>query len=217
MKFGNAHQGVKRIFTAEILGLLASICLTLTLGFVALGVVTVDTKSTGAAIASFGGMAIFGLGAVVLAIISFIIEIIGVSNASKDEGSFKIALYLIIASIVVTVVSGIFSKNETVSGICTVLGDVIRLAITIMIIEGIRHLAAILNDSDMENRGTNLFKVIIVIYALIILARIISLIFSGTGSKVLSGILVFGAGILSIIQYILYLIYLSKARKMLAA
>lgn len=153
---------------------------------------------------------------VVLAIIAFILKLVGVNKASKDEQAFKIAFYFIFIGIIASVVGGIFSTNTTVTNIVAVVSDIVSLGVTIYIIQGIKNLAEKLGDDNMIKKGDNLFNVILAIYVLIIIAQIINLIFGGTAALVVSAVVIIAAGILDIVQYILYLSYLSKAKKMLA-
>ena len=204
MKFTNAFEGIKKIFIAEILALIASVCLTITLAFTALGYVSAKTLSTTGAVASLGGMAFFGIISAVIAIIAFVLKIMGVNKASMDEPAFKIVLYLIIGGIAVSILGG-FIPNNTVKSIFSVISDVVSLAITIYIIQGIKNLAAKLNNNEMITKGDTIYKIIIAIYAIIILARIITLIFNGTASYVVALVFIIIAGILSIVQYVFYI------------
>jgi len=224
MRFPNAQAGVKKIFSAEILALIASFCSMMMVVFLYFMTKTVDADgnitSGGAAVASLGGTAVFGMAATVLAVISFIFKIIGVKKASIDEDGFKTAFYLILGGIAVALVKGVvssFTDNNTVSNIFSIINDVITLAITIFIIQSIINLAIKLNDDDMVKRGNNLFKIIIAMYVLIIIANIVILITGSTAGVAIAGVFGLISGILSIVQYILYLAYLNKAKKMLEA
>ena len=214
MKFPNAQAGVKKIFTAEILALITSICLTaaLAFGYLATKTVTADGEviAEGGLVAAAGGLLIFGIAGAVLAIISFIIKIIGVNSASKDESYFKTALYLIIAGLVVSAI-GSFLSDTSIKTVFSSIGDVINLAVTCFIIQGIRNLADKLNNGDMNAKGATIFKIIIVVNAIIIIASIIAIF-----SKTIAGILTVVSAVLNIVQYIIFLTYLSKAKKMLA-
>ena len=224
MTYPNAHAGVKKLFTAEILSLIAAFCTIMAVVFVYFMTKSVDSTgqitSEGAAVTSFGGAAIFSMGASVLAIIAFIFRIIGIKKASADEDGFKVAFYLVLAGIVLALINaviGSFVKSSVVTGIFSVLGDVIDLAITIYVIQGIRNLAYKLNNEDMDNKGKNIFKIILAVYILIIIAQIITLIAGGTSAGiVIAGVFGIVAGVLTIVQYVLYLGYLNKAKAMLA-
>ncbi len=216
MKFTNAYQGVKKIFAAEILSLISSICATVMLALPIVALIAAANNSQGGAFASLGGFAVLAIASMVLAIIAFIFKLIGVNKASKDEPSFKIALYLILAGIAVAVVGGIFNNNTTVTGITSTLGEVVDLGVTVFIIQGIKSLAAKLGDEKMVKKGDTIFKYIIAIYVLVIIAQIVALILQNGAALVVALVVIVITGILEIIQYILYLIYLSKAKKMLA-
>lgn len=217
MKYPNAHDGVKKIFVAEILSLIGSFLSAIVLGFSLLGIIAIEENSDTGAVAAFGGIALFGLAAAVILIIAFIMQIIGVNRAAIDEPAFKTALYLIIAGIVISLLSSFFGNNATVQAIFSIISDVIQLAITIFIIQGIRNLAVKLNNPDMDAKGNNIFKIICAVYILIFIARIITLIFNGTASKTIAGVFTIIAAVLTILQYVFYLLYLRKARFMLEA
>ena len=216
MKFQNAFEGVKKIFAAEILSLIGSVCATVMLALSVGALISAANSSATGAAASLGGMAVLVVAVTVLAIIAFIFKLIGVIKASKDEPSFKVVLYLIIAGIVVSVVSGIFSGNATVKGIASILNDLVNLGITVYIIQGIKNLAAKLGDENMVKKGDTIFKYILAIYILVIIAQIVSLILQNTTGLIIVLVIIVISGILNVIQYFLYLGYLSKAKKMLA-
>ncbi len=213
MKLTNAYEGVKKIFTAEILALIASICSTLMIVF---GFFVIKSKSGAGLAVSGGGLLVFALAAGVLAIIAFIIMIIGVNKASKDEPSFKTAFFLIIAGIVLSFIGGFFSNNNTFQTIVTIVSDVVNLFITIFVIQGCINLANKVGNVDVQNKGATLYMLIIVSYALVVIAKILSMIFTNTGVTVAAAIIAIISGIISIVQYFLYLSFLSKTKAMLA-
>ena len=215
MKFTNAQQGVKKIFAAEILSLICSICATVTLALPAVGLIAAANNSQGGTFASLGGFAVLAIASMVLAIIAFIFKLIGVNKASKDEPSFKIALYLILAGIAVSVAGGIFNSNATASSIFSALGEVVNLGVTIFIIQGIKNLAAKLGDEKMVKKGDTIFKCIIAIYVLVIIAQIVAMILQNRACLAVALVNIVITGIRESIQDVLCLIYLSKAKKML--
>lgn len=216
MNFPNAQAGIKKIFTAEILKLIATVCSAFAVAFGYLMTKTVDVEGNvateGGLLASFGGFAILGLAALVLMIIAFIFNLIGVTKASKDEPAFKIVLYLILAGIAVSIISG-FIPNETVKSIFQVISDVLGLAVTIFIIQGIRNLAVKVGNTAVDNKGMSIYKIIIAIYVLIIIARIVSLI-AATAAAVVAGVFAIVSAILYIVVYIIYLSFLKQAKDM---
>lgn len=75
-----------------------------------------------------------------------------------------------------------------------------------------------MNNATIDTNLTPKRKknIIIVIYMLIIIAQIVNLIIGSAAALVISAVVIIVSGILSIIQYFLYLSYLNKAKKMLA-
>lgn len=226
MKFPNALAGVKKIFIAEILALISAFCTIMTIVFAYFLSKTVtaagEVTSEGAAVAGLGGVAIFGMAMTVLVIISIIFSLIGTKKGSLDEPGFKMAFYLIIASLVISLAEGIvtsFVANAIVSNIFSIVGDVVKILITVYIIQAIINLAGKLGDDAMQKKGNTIFKIIIAVYALQIIAKIVTMI-TGTANEtglIISGVILIVAAVLDIVQYIFYLMYLSKAKKMLAA
>lgn len=222
MKYPNAAKGVKQIFTAEILGLISSILLII--GFVLLIPAVLVAKNgaegmEGAAIGATVVMGVFVLIAGVLSIIAFIMNIIGISNASKDEENFKSALLFLILGLVAKVASitiGDIVKDAAVAtGMLDSTSSLMNIFVTIFVISGIVKLADRLNRGDISAKGTNVLKILI---AVNVLALVASFIASVMGGPVASGValaLAIVSAVLTVVQYIMYLSLLSKAKKML--
>ncbi|MBQ3418125.1 MAG: hypothetical protein IJH32_09890 [Ruminococcus sp.] len=218
MKFENAYKGVKRIFSAEILSLIYAVTLGCGLIF---GLAT----SIAAAESSEGIFVIFGtlslvlmIGGGVIGIIAFILKIVGISNAAKDEPAFSTALAFIFISIVLLCTNVVFQTvSPLVADISNTVVKCCELACTLFIIQGVINLANRCNNADMVRKGNNIFKVILAIYTLIIIAHIMVAIFRAnpvTASIAL--ILMITAMVLAIVQYLMFLSFLAKAKKMLA-
>ena len=142
-------------------------------------------------------------------------SIVGISNASKDEPTFKTALICVIVGIIGSLVASIFSGNAVVSAIGSLVTNVANLFVTIFVITGIIRLADQLNNAEVGNKGNNILKMIIAISVLAIIANLIVLIMGGRVS-VVAGIIAIVAAVLEIVQYIMYLSFLSNAKAMLA-
>ena len=224
MKFPNAANGVKKIFTAEILTLISNFCVfgTAVLMIVALASTAgaVANGSEGAAVgalASGAGTIVFAIGSLVLAIIAFILNIVGITKASKDESSFKTALYALLAGIVLSVLGNALTNvNGYIASLLQALQVVAELLVILYVIQGIRYLALKLNKPEIDQKGQNLFKVIFAILVLQFIARMVVLFFGGMAASITAAIIALIAIILSIVEYVLYLIFLAKAKKMLA-
>ena len=216
MRFPNAAKGVKKIFTAEILALIAAIVSVIAIIMAVVTLAGAEADSDAVTLGAGLGMAVFIIGASVLFIIAFIMQIVGVSNASLDEDSFKTAMICLLIGIGASIVGGIFSSNATVQSITQLVTRLMGLFVTIFIISGIIKLADKLNDGVVSTKGSNLLKLITVIYALALIADLIVLILGGYTASVVAGVIAIVAMILDIVKYIMYLSYLAKAKKMLA-
>ena len=225
MKFPNAASGVKKIFTAEILSLIAAflIIVAAVMALSAFGSIkgfeaTQSTAAAAGAFASGFGMAIFSVGSLVLAIIAFIFNILGVVQSSRDESSFKIALYALIAGIVFTCLSSVFEnlKIGPLSGAMTALATVAELIVTLYVIQGIRLLASRLNNREVDNQGQKIYMIILIVLILRLIANILVAIFGGRFTTTLALSFYMASIVLSLVQYIMYLVFLAKGKKMLA-
>jgi len=220
MKFPNAYQGVKKIFTAEILSLIGAACMII---FAVFGVVALagmaaasgDTVLTGGV-----GLAVFGLAGGILSLIGMLFLMIGTKRAAQDEPIFNQAYTYILCSLILTLASLIISSiwpYGTWDNMSTTVANILAMIATIFIISGVQNLAKQLNRPDMVAAGNTYMILLIVVYAVQIIVRIIPVFFgaNAAASRVV-GILSLAAEIASLIVYILYLVFLGKAKKMLA-
>ena len=224
MKFPNAAKGMKKIFTAEILTLLASIFLVvatclIVFGYAA-GMAGTETGSDDGILLAGGSFLIaliFMIAWLVLAVIAFIMNLVGVINASHDEQNFKSALIFLIIGIVSAILSGVFANsNGTLSSMLYSLSSLMNIFVTIFVIAGGVKLADRLNRGDVSAKGSNILKIIVVVAVLSLIASLIATIMGGMIASVTAGVLAIVALILNIIQYFMYLSFLNQAKKMLA-
>ena len=221
MRFPNAAKGVKRIFTAQILQLIGTICMVIgCIILIAGGVTAVLSKGSEAgmiaALSQAAGASIFLIAYSILAMIAFIMQLVGIINAKNDEESFKSALICTIIGIIAPIVGGLFYKLPVVMGLCFSIGNLMGLFVTIFIITGIIKLADQLNRGDVSTKGSNLLKIIIVIAGLsLILSIISSFMLTNTAILVTAVILIVISLVLSVIQYIMFLTLLAKGKNML--
>ena len=68
----------------------------------------------------------------------------------------------------------------------------------------------------MDKKGNNLYKLIVLVYSIVVIARLITTFTGSKAGTIVAGIFGITAGVLEIVKYVLYLIYLNKAKKMLA-
>ena len=154
MEFENARKGIKRIFTAEILSLLAMVC-----GF---GAAFAQQMMNGETVPANGTInldpsspVIMGLSVAVLALslISFIMHLTGISRASKDEPKFKKALLWVVIGIVLGSVNSSFHLEEAVSTGVDMAKTLSELLVKCFIISGVMSVAEQMNRPGLKFLG----------------------------------------------------------------
>ena len=126
----------------------------------------------------------------------------------------------ILCSLILTLASIIISSiwlYGTWDNMSTTIANILAMIATIFIINGVQNLAKQLNRPDMVATGNTYMILLIVVYAVQIIVRIIPVFFGANAatSRVV-GILSLAAEVFALIVYILYLVFLGKAKKMLA-
>ena len=214
MRYPNAFKGVSQIYKAELIAILAVICTGIgaILAIFGVGVADVGSEAVGKGFAITGGL--FVMATAVLMIVSYILNIIGVGNAAKDESGFRSAMIAIIIGIVASIVAGIFSNKEVVCLLAQLVSKICDIMVFWFCIGGIRNLADKMNDRNIANKADSFTKLIIGIYiAGIVLAIIGSFVKAG---GFLDGFIDVAGAVCSIIAYLSYLSLLKGARDRLA-
>ena len=217
MTYPNAYNGVKKIHTAQVLNLIASI-----LGFAVaiFSIVSlVSLASSNGNPLAFAIIAIVvGLIAAVLAIVGYILQIVGLKNASHDDSSFYTAFVFAIIGLILVVLSSIFSILNVANGfgddIATIFTKFSSIIICAFVTIGVRNLAVKLEQNAMADSAKRVAILQAVILALAIVANIVA-IFTGNAATVVSGVLALIAAVLTVVFSIVYLVFLGKAKKML--
>ena len=214
MRYPNAFKGVSQIYKAELIAILAVVCTGIgaILAIFGVGVADVGSEAVGKGFAITGGL--FVIATAVLMIVSYILNIIGVGNAAKDESGFRSAMIAIIIGIVASIVAGIFSNKEVVCLLAQLVSKICDIMVFWFCIGGIRNLADKMNDRNIANKADSFTKLIIGIYvAGIVLAIIGSFVKAG---GFLDGFIDVAGAVCSIVAYLSYLSLLKGARDMLA-
>lgn len=217
MKFPNAAKGVSKIFTAEILSLIALIATGGMAVFSAFLMALNQPKgelSTGAVV-SAAGVVGFGIIAGILLIIALVFKIVGVVQTAKDEDSFKVIIYLTVLAIIVALVAACFSGNKFAADVARVVGDIVTLICSILIVLGIVNMATKYNNIAVIEKGGRILKLIILIGIISIIVKFIAIFLPSESAAFLIAVFAVIALILSIVQYCVYLSFLSNAKKML--
>ena len=214
MRYPNAFKGVSQIYKAELIAILAVICTGIgaILAIFGVGVADVGSEAVGKGFAITGG--VFVIATAVLMIVSYILNIIGVGNAAKDESGFRSAMIAIIIGIVASIVAGIFSNKEVVCLLAQLVSKICDIMVFWFCIGGIRNLADKMNDRVIADKADSFTKLIIGIYVAGIVLAIIGSIVKAGGF--LDGFIDVAGAVCSIIAYLSYLSLLKGARDMLA-
>lgn len=233
MRFPYAFKGISKMFAAEILKLIAT---GLTIATGVTGVVSssglIQKAADGAQITedlvvqnvNMGGVVvagILGVGAMVLYIIAYIMNLVGMSQAGVDEENFRTAFGVSIAVLIISVgtaiLTGMSFAGNVPENIASTARTVCEIIVMILVVTGIMNLADSLNDEKMVSFGKKVavFVMIFVIGAAV--ATFISIFFGRLDwAQHVEGILDIISGVALFIGYIVYIVYLGKARKMLS-
>ena len=199
---------MQKIFSAEILMIIV------TLGTIVVQAIALSGNDSERAI---GAAAIILVTAGVISIIAFIMNLLGIIQARKDEAKFTYALYAVIGGIVASLVQSAFPDNGLVIGIANTFASVCSALATFYVIEGILSLAEQLGNDDMIAKGKRARIIVVTLWLVVVILQLLGTFF-GTGNEtlvVVESVLVLSAGVLSIILFFVYLSYLSKSRVML--
>ena len=220
MTFPNAYHGVKKIFTAELLKLIGAGCLLLLAVSAVIAAVSAAAGEDSGLLTAGILSVIFGIAGVVLPIIGYIMNIVGLYQASKDEENFKTAFAAAIIALVISAVSGIFSAVGIGAGVADNISrgvsTIMEIVILVFVVGGISALAEKLHKTEMVTMGGHILIIVIIINGLRIIADIIPMLFGANNTTTsIEGIMQIVAGICAIVGYIVYLVYLGKAKNML--
>ncbi len=235
MRFPNAFKGISKVFAAEILKLIATglIIATGVAGVVSVSPELIEKAAEGAQISgdvaasnvNLGGiiaMGILGVGAMILYIIAYIMNLVGLRQASKDEDAFGSAFGISIAVLIISIATAVLTASSIGGNIPDEIASTARtvceIIVMILVVTGIMNLSDRLNNERMSGLG----RAIIVIIAIFVIGAavvtFISIFFGGYGwAQRVDGIIDIVRGVVLFIGYIAYIIYLGKAKKMLRA
>lgn len=210
------QKGLKRLFSSSILRIIASVLLVISLivmigGLAVAGggaLASTDEYVTGGLIAAGSG-AILTLVAGILVVIAFILSLVGIINVSKENGKFKIALYAVLAGIVLSIVNGFFANSATiVPTILTLLVNICDIVMFLFTCKGIQEVGEKLGRDDIAGK----YNSIVIFYCLAAVLRCIG---GALGLEAIGYTFNLIGVVCSIIAYFMYMGYLRKAIKAL--
>lgn len=233
MRFPNAYKGISKMFVAEILKLIAA-------GLIVAGSIATIFSGVGSVIgaaienadvteqqldqmitapgALIAGIVMGGI-AMLLFIIAYILNLVGLGQASRDEDNLRNAFIVSIVVLIVSIISAIITSTNVASGtggdIAQVVRTVAEIFVMISVIIGVQNLARALGDRGEQVLGNRLLTVITISLIVSAVATFISIFFNNSVMQTVDGILGIIAGVAMIVAYIMYIIFLGKARRIL--
>ena len=213
MTLRNTYDGLKTLKAAEVLN---TVGLSLAGLIVLISMIKTGSIGSRESIAAqdiaqaMGGGALFmitGFATIILAIVAYIMQIVGVNKAKTEDASFDNALMYIIGGIIVAVIDSF--AGGWFAALLSIATKVLSLLVVLCIINGVRNTAVKLENAEMDKKGGTIYIVMIV---LSVLAIAFGMLDSVIPSMEL--LLTFVAGCFNIAKSVVFLTYLSKAVKM---
>ena len=233
MQFPNAAKGIKNLWVAEILSIIAAV-LTIVMAFVfvsnfkseiaaiELAAATgteaalqdsVLTQAQSNAILATGGL---GLGMAIFGVIAFILGLIGTFQAKKDEKSFMDAFMIVVVGIVLSIVAAFLKQDSEITRYVQIASNICIAWMNYYVLLGVANLATAKGETDLHDSAK---RASIWVAIAITISEVIQLFANNTrvSNQTLMIVLTSVAAVLEIVAYVYYLIVLSRARKMLEA
>ena len=215
MRFPNAFHGVKKIWLAELLMLLAAV-----VGIILIVVIAANSTLVGEDIvinedAVKTPAAILGIGTAVIALIAFILNLVGLINARKDDSAFSIALLVTLLGIIASVISAIWSNNQGLVKWMDLAITIFSLFASYYVLTGIANLADQYLDAATKALALKSRTLLEGSFCATAVFKLIINIFKIQDGSTIYTILSIVALVLELVSYILYLRALSKGKKML--
>ncbi|MBQ2358095.1 MAG: hypothetical protein II395_05055, partial [Ruminococcus sp.] len=139
-------------------------------------------------------------------------------QASRDETSFLGALIFMLLNVVLSGFGSYFQQSsEVFAGVFTISASIAELFMIILTVKGLVNLSYNLNSRKMVARGNVLLRLIAVICLLSVVAEILVFMFrlNVFVTSLLFSIMITNL-VLSLVYYIIYLVYLSSCFAMLS-
>ena len=215
MRFPNAFRGIKKIWLAELLMLLAAV-----VGIIMVIVMAANGTMVGEDIVINEGVktpiAVLGIVTAVIALVAFILNLVGLINANNDDSAFRIALLVTILGVVASAISAIWSNNETLNKWMDTAITICSMFASYYVLTGIANLAEKMSDAATKALALKSRTLVEGSFCATALFKLIISIFKIQNGSTISTILAVVALLLELVSYILYLRALSKGKKMLA-
>ena len=213
MRFEKAYKGIKKMYAAEWMYLFASIFFGLLslLVFEETRLVEITgDEDIVSVIALF--LVVISLGTLTL---GFLINMIGTVQAAQNDSQFRNAVLFEILHIGLMFSENLFSHSTLMTALIRELAGLCSTLVMLYVINGIANLAEKLGDAKMVDLGKKSFSIIMGTYVLSIVLSIVSQYVLTNANNIIVMIVQGSMVLLTIIQYIIYMRYLRKAKNML--
>lgn len=210
VKSSNAASGLNLMFVGQLLAILGVVFALITA--ILVGGKAVDDLSEG--VVAIIGITGFLVG--VAAIVGFILMLVGLGKAGKDQGGFKLAFWLTIGSLIAQVVATIITLfAPLITTIITIAVAVIEIIVTYLVITTASNLLETKGKKDVAAFGRTVW----LIYAICLIASIVLSIVSAfvpLPAGAIAMIISLALNILEIVGYVMFVIFLRRASVNLA-
>ena len=208
--FVNAYNGVKKIYHAEVLTIVAAF-------FMIIAAILGLVQPTDTILTITGAVTIVSAIAFVIA---FFIQMSGLNQAGKDHQAFKTAFWIVIIAIVLGIAGGVLEslKNNTLKLAGELISTFTSLSSIFVIVFTISGISALSPDKEFAAKGNKISWAILILYAVSFIISVVVAIFTDVSDTV---VIVFGvlALIASLIDFIIYInifFYYKKAVQVLS-
>ena len=213
MRFPNALEGVKKIYKAEIIGLIGAL-----IGFVAaiLALAGASTGEDGLGLVAVGGILIIAMA--VLLVISFIMNLVGLNKAKPDEENFKNALTMVIIGIIAGILLGATKEGTLLNSIGDNLSKVCGLLANYFVCTALMNLAGQLGDEAMAKKAGTIRSMLLGVWCAAVVLNVLGDILQKNATlSTIAAVIGLVAAVVEIVAYILYIGLLKRSRGMLEA
>ena len=216
MNFKNAYKGLGNVITAEWLSILGTITGAGTVILALVGYAADVEKIEKLLDFSVGGFTVLALVTMALFILSFILNLVGLGKAGKDEVEFKKALLYIVVGFILLAVGAYFEEKISWLNIVTSIVSQLTNTFAMMhVVNGIAELADQMFNDKMIKKGKSVTVIILITFGIWLLGKlVVTFLFKDPKSNI-NVILTIAYLLMGIIQTFAYIIYLGKGRKML--
>lgn len=217
MKDINVAKGIKKIVIGQYFAIVATLLLGITTLLLGVFEINSNLSDNYFYYILVGASILLGLVFTAAMVISVIFNFLGYFQASKDEPEFKKAMVCAIIVGVLSVIAFFFQiPNGMLHTIFNSAGTIFEMFVMIFSISGLIIISFNHKRSDMAEAGDKLLKILVITYIITSIDALIIRIFElSTHAKIVSvfiGIIDF---VLSVVQYVLYIRYLTQSLKML--